>query len=1179
MSSRALLAASVAATLSVLGCNCDPPPPAMDAGVEAGPMRPDAAVEDSGVIDSGTPEVDAGVDAGTPMMDAGQDAGPPIALMDYVPCTLDIDCPSGFGRCLRQLPLHHPDSTGAAAVAASTVFRGLTSGQGVCGESCDQNPTVCDTSPNLSRSVSFSCQVVYAGATPYRLGTASDAGAMRQGDAFAALCRPPLRSVAFCAACASTTECGGGTCWDFSADAGFTGTGPFGSCVLPCGASDSCPAGFSCESRGATRACFPLQATCGTCRDLDKDGFGLGFCGAPDSMGNATVSSVDCDDGSALTYWQAMLQCGPADRNCNGFLDSVDMVGTDEFGGQHCTSCNDACPTAVNATIPGLSFACLGPVGNRTCVPACNPGLLDCDSNPDCEVGPTTPGRQWAPDVDTDGYSCNASPANSSCVSLTACVAPISDAGVRYAPTRALLDGGSPATCANDAGCPDADDTLNTIFPGAPERCDGLDNDQDGVVDDGFLVANDQVCTNGTLPNGNVCSGGTRVSIGGSCSATCGAITGPGAWRCGGNGGVVCQPNTSASEVACNGVDDNCNGRIDEPAGDTCPRPTNALPSPCWEAARTTCDRLDGGTATCQPAAATPFLNAIDVPGDGYDSDCDGTDSSRYAIYVWSGSVAPSPDGGIARPFSTLDDATGAINTHLAAGRPAIVHLQDFQSGATPILTRSTLQLRSRVAFFGGFTGGTTWTLPALNGSATTRVCLPRSATPGLAWQVGNTARRAWLGMRCEQPTATPPPVMRNVELQVGLPCGLSPTNENTGGWGHSVYGAFLRDCEDVILDNVSIVTGAAGASATGSTGATGSRGANGGEPALSAAGGLGGIGARDLSNGGVGGRGSAAAPPGRDALGGFGGALNSNGFAPNNTLFGGTGTRGARGLATGPQVVVRALPMLTPVPQGSLYLDRLGVLRTEAPDWLTSGAGGTGAFGPGGGGGGFVFAVFQALVGGAGGQGGGGGLGGTGGLAGGDNVGLVLLGTQLSTTCAPSTAGVAPRLTPCAANLRVNQGSGGAGGQGGVGGNGGPGGVNGAFVAQGSFGGNGGRGCGGGGGAGGRGGASIGLVYDITSVPSGQLPPWLAIQGGGSGGPGGMGALQGNEADRFGDNRCATDGGLGDPGFPGASWTAALLPARTCNEALAADTDRPDGGFFIVLQPDGVTPVSRTCP
>jgi hypothetical protein len=447
------------------GCNCEPPPIVPDASVvDAGPTPPDASVDAGAAEDAGLP-----ADAGQPMdagADAGLDAGTPVALTDYVPCTLDIDCPSGFGRCLRNLPLHHPDVTGAAAVPAATVFRGLASGQGVCAESCDQDPAVCTTSPNLTRSVSFSCQVVYSGTSPYQLATASDAGAMRQGVTFAALCRPPLRNTSFCGACTSDTDCEGGRCWSFSADAGFSGSGALGACVAPCGAGGSCPAGFSCELRGGASGCFPLQATCGACRDLDQDGFGLGFCGAPDSMGNPTVSSVDCDDGNAQAYWQASQQCGPVDRDCNGFIDSIDMVGTDAFGAQHCAACNDACPTAVNATIPGLAFACVGPVGNRACVPSCLPGRFDCDSNPDCEVGPTTPGRQWAPDVDGDGFSCNAASGATSCTPVTACVAPVTDAGV-LAQARSAPDGGSASPAPT---LPSALTPMTRSAPSSPAR-------------------------------------------------------------------------------------------------------------------------------------------------------------------------------------------------------------------------------------------------------------------------------------------------------------------------------------------------------------------------------------------------------------------------------------------------------------------------------------------------------------------------------------------------------------------------------------------------------------------------------------------------------------------------------------------------------------------------------------
>ncbi|MCA9494513.1 MAG: putative metal-binding motif-containing protein, partial [Myxococcales bacterium] len=43
-----------------------------------------------------------------------------------------------------------------------------------------------------------------------------------------------------------------------------------------------------------------------------------------------------------------------------------------------------------------------------------------------------------------------------------------------------------------DEDCNDAD---NTIFPGAPERCDGVDQDCDGAIDEGYDLDGDDVPT------------------------------------------------------------------------------------------------------------------------------------------------------------------------------------------------------------------------------------------------------------------------------------------------------------------------------------------------------------------------------------------------------------------------------------------------------------------------------------------------------------------------------------------------------------------------------------------------------------------------------------------------------------------------------------------------------------
>jgi hypothetical protein len=147
--------------------------------------------------------------------------------------------------------------------------------------------------------------------------------------------------------------------------------------------------------------------------------------------------------------------------------------------------------------------------------------------------------------------------------------------------------------CATDCNDSDA-----TVYPGAPDLCDGVDNDCDGSVDEDHADS----------------------------PTTCGA------GACGANGlleclaGVLvdsCLPGTPAADDAvCDGVDDDCDGQIDEDY------PTQS----CVTGQPGTCS---AGTLSCQGGATSCVQDVSAAPDDstcnGLDDDCDGSVDEDFA--------------------------------------------------------------------------------------------------------------------------------------------------------------------------------------------------------------------------------------------------------------------------------------------------------------------------------------------------------------------------------------------------------------------------------------------------------------------------------------------------------------------------------------------------------------------
>ena len=337
--------------------------------------------------------------------------------------------------------------------------------------------------------------------------------------------------------------------------------GTCGAATPTCGADFACHAdvadddgdGIADQADNCPFVKNPLQA------DLDQDG--LGDDCDPDDDGDGAGDGDDCEPWNPAVFPGQYEICNGVDDDCDGEPDDGKNIAgcvtryQDEDEDGYGTS---LAPPICTCAPSGVSTATQAGDCNDTDA-AVHPGAAEtCNGiDDDCNGVSDDP---W-PEV---GQACDGADKDVCADGVIVC-----------------------KTGGQGAECDDGDETAE-----ATELCDDKDNDCDGAVDEGFPKKG-QACDG---PDADVCAKGTYV--------------------CGPAGkGVVCQESVHEVEI-CNGKDDTCDGKTDEGfgVGSSC-----NVPGALGACAEGLLGCNAAGGVTCAPVNK-PWAEACN----GVDDDCDG---------------------------------------------------------------------------------------------------------------------------------------------------------------------------------------------------------------------------------------------------------------------------------------------------------------------------------------------------------------------------------------------------------------------------------------------------------------------------------------------------------------------------------------------------------------------------